>query len=504
MKTFCVLVIFHRKSPEQMFSYLPRKFCPMNFKRFFPNSLDNVFCEIWKPSVSWWFSPEKSPEQKGFHISQKTLSNEFEKKDVWNSWDKFSWKIWKHSVLEILMENHHNTKGFHISQKTPSKISRTNVFISSKKILSHEFQTVFSKFIGQRFLWNMKTFCVLVIFSWKITRTDVSISSKKIWSNEFQKPQVDRINNKTEFSSSMSGLMSYKNFMKNPQGFEWIFCSSIVYFVLHGFFCITTRLPGWSSGAIAAYLGHQCWQLGAFWEPSKGKNCSGTNCHQVFASRTAASPVFASCPSRTSTGEGSASCPSCTSTAQGCASCRPCKGWVSASSSKGCSTAWTAWKELAWAPRHQDAPARNESWCHDDDFSFVGPRMVFDHSVSWKVKFLPTTLHAGIDVIRRNNFHLKLFFMLHPCVKFGLRQIKFHLYKIVPSQKDRIKSFVFNLFFGDATVLLGMLRVARLQEKKQEEAEHVALQKAASETSLGCLPAFFFSLQCCFSIFAAF
>eukprot|EP00434_Breviolum_minutum_P029440 symbB.v1.2.026032.t1/scaffold2572.1/size76036/2 len=30
-----------------------------------------------------------------------------------------------------------------------------------------------------------------------------------------------------------------------------------------------------------------------------------------------------------------------------------------------------------------------------------------------------------------------------------------------------------------------MLRVARLQEKKQEEAEHVALQKAASETSLG-------------------
>lgn len=130
--------------------------------------------------------------------------------------------------------------------------------------------------------------------------------------------------------------------------------------------------------------------------------------------------------------------------------------------------------------------------------------MVFDHSVSWKVKFLPTTLHAGIDVIRRNNFHLKLFFMLHPCVKFGLRQIKFHLYKIVPSQKDRIKSFVFNLFFGDATVLLGMLRVARLQEKKQEEAEHAALQKAASETSLGCLPAFFFSLQCCFSIFAAF
>ena len=71
----------------------------------------------------------------------------------------------------------------------------------------------------------------------------------------------------------------------------------------------------------------------------------------------------------------------------------------------------------------------------------------------------------------------------------------------MPSQKDRIKSFVFNLFFGDATVLLGMLRVARLQEKKQEEAEHVALQKAASETSLGCLPAFFFLLAMLFFYF---
>ena len=362
----------------------------------------------------------------------------------------FPWKITRTDVFissKKILSHEFQTSFFQIHWTTffvkyenllcsgdfPSKISRTDVFISSKKILSQEFQTVFSKFIGQRFLWNMKTFCVLVIFPWKITRTDVSISSKKIWSNEFQKPKVDRINNKTEFSSSMSGLMSYKNFMKNPQGFGWIFCSSIVHFVLHGFFCITTRLPGWSSGGIAAYLGHQCWQLGASWEPSKGKNCSGTNCHQVFASRTAG-PVFASCPSRTSTGEGSASCPSrtstgegcascpsCTSTAQGCASCRPCKGWVSASSSKGCSAAW---KELASAPRHQDAPARNESWCHDDDFSFVGPRMVFDHSVSWKVKFLPNTLHAGIDVIWRNNFHLKLFFMLHPCVKFGPHRSK--------------------------------------------------------------------------------
>ena len=63
---------------------------------------------------------ENHQNTKGFHISQKTLSNEFEKKRRLKFMGQIYLEDMKTSVLEILMENHQNTKGFHISQKTLS------------------------------------------------------------------------------------------------------------------------------------------------------------------------------------------------------------------------------------------------------------------------------------------------------------------------------------------------------------------------------------------------
>ena len=255
-----------------------KKICPMNFKRlfFFQIHWTTFFVKYEKLLCSGDF-PSKISRTDVFISSKKILSHEFQTSFFQIHWTTFFVKY------ENLL----------CSGDFPSKISRTDVFISSKKILSHEFQTVFSKFIGQRFLWNMKTFCVLVIFSWKITRTDVFISSKKIWSNKFQKPQVDRINNKTEFSSSMSGLMSYKNFMKNPQGFGWIFCSSIV-ICFAALLFYTLHSVQWRR--VMLRMRTTCWTSWSIWcKTYTLRWCVGFS-STLMASRSAC--VWLQCPAR--------------------------------------------------------------------------------------------------------------------------------------------------------------------------------------------------------------